>query len=319
MLALDDARVAEADRDRTARGVPRRSRRSPARAAAQLRQQLEIQSAAVDERRSGLATRLTEFEARLAARPDEEARARARRAQLEHKRDTIDALAGRLGERAAEAERLADRLRRRRQEQSEAARAAGAKLDGLRAERATAEQAARRDCASGSSRLEIEEAEIRLRLEQAVENVRREFDCEPDVAVAAPVPEVADGAIALRRARELERELRLMGPINPLALSEYEALVERHEFLQQQLDDVRNTRRELARVIKAVDEEIVNVFESAFADVARHFSELFAMLFPGGSGRVVLTDPNDLLNTGIEMEARPVGQDRAPALVALRW
>ena len=99
-----------------------------------------------------------------------------------------------------------------------------------------------------------------------------------------------------------------MGPINPLALSEYEALVERHEFLQQQLDDVRNTRRELARVIKAVDEEIVNVFDSAFADVARHFSELFAMLFPGGSGRVVLTDPHDLLNTGIEMEARPSGK-----------
>ena len=138
--------------------------------------------------------------------------------------------------------------------------------------------------------------------------MRREFDCEPDAAIAAPMPEVADGTTLSARARELERELRLMGPINPLALSEYEALVERHEFLQQQLDDVRNTRRELARVIKAVDEEIVNVFESAFADVARHFSELFAMLFPGGSGRVVLTDPHDLLNTGIEMEARPSGK-----------
>ena len=61
-------------------------------------------------------------------------------------------------------------------------------------------------------------------------------------------------------------------------------------------------------MIKSVDEEIVNVFEAAFADVARHFSELFAMLFPGGSGRVVLTDPHDLLNTGIEMEARPSGK-----------
>ncbi len=306
VLALDDARAAEAAA--TGRLASCRAEVEAARArAAQLRQQLEIQRAAVDERRSGLTARLTEFEARLAARPDEEARARARRAQLEHKRDTIDALAGRLGERAAEAERLADRLRRRRQEQSEAARAAGAKLDGLRAERATAEQALA-ESRERLSRLEIEEAEIRLRLEQAVENVRREFDCEPDVAVAAPVPEVADGASLSARARELERELRLMGPINPLALSEYEALVERHEFLQQQLDDVRNTRRELARVIKAVDEEIVSVFESAFADVARHFSELFSMLFPGGSGRVVLTDPNDLLNTGIEMEARPSGK-----------
>ncbi len=100
-----------------------------------------------------------------------------------------------------------------------------------------------------------------------------------------------DGASLPARARELERELRLMGPINPLALSEYDALLERHEFLQQQLDDVKNTRRELTRVIKTVDEEIVRVFEIAFTDVARNFSELFTMLFPGGSGRLVLTNP----------------------------
>src|SRR4029078_2763349 len=92
------------------------------------------------------------------------------------------------------------------------------------------------------------------------------------------------------------------------ALTEYEALLERHEFLQQQLDDVRNTRRELARVIKSVDEEIVRVFDAAFTDVSRNFSELFSMLFPGGSGRLVLTQPDDLLNTGIEMEARPSGK-----------
>ena len=210
-------------------------------------------------------------------------------------------------DRAAPAERLADRLRRRRQEQSEAARAAGHKLDGLRAERVAAEQQLA-ELRERVGRLEIEEAEIRLRLEQAIENVRREFDCEPEVAIAAPVPDVAEGTTLSARARELERELRLMGPINPLALSEYEALVERHEFLQQQLDDVRNTRRELGRVIRAVDEEIVNVFESAFTDVARHFSELFSMLFPGGSGRVVLTDPHDMLNTGIEVDARPSGK-----------
>jgi chromosome segregation protein len=129
----------------------------------------------------------------LAARPDEEARARARRGQLEEKRDMVDALAARLVDRGAEAESLADRLRRRRQEQSEAARAAGRKLDGLREERTAAEQKLA-ELRERVSRLEIEEAEIRLRLEQAVENVRREFDCEPDVAIAAPIPEVPDGA-----------------------------------------------------------------------------------------------------------------------------
>ena len=177
----------------------------------------------------------------------------------------------------------------------------------MRAERAGAERKLT-DLRERAGKLEVEEAEIRLRLEQAVEQVRRDFDCEPDVAIAAPVPEVPEGITLPGRARELERELRLMGPVNPLALSEYEALLERHEFLQKQLDDVRNTRRELARVIKSVDEEIVRVFDSAFTDVARNFSELFSMLFPGGSGRLVLTQPEDLLNTGIEMEARPSGK-----------
>jgi chromosome segregation protein len=138
--------------------------------------------------------------------------------------------------------------------------------------------------------------------------VRNDFDCEPELAIAAPAPEVTGGSLS-QRARELDRELRLLGPINPLALEEYDALQERHEFLQQQLDDVKGTRKELARVIRAVDQEIVTLFQTAFADVAEHFTALFATLFPGGSGRVFLTDPDDPLNTGIEMEARPSGKN----------
>jgi chromosome segregation protein len=274
---------------------------------ARLRHDYEVRGAAVEERRAVLAQRLEEVEARLAARPDEEARARARRSELEQRRAVAGEIAARCSARSLEIDVLAERLRRRRQEQSDAAREAGRRLDGLRTQRTDAEKQLS-ELRERVNRLEIEEAEIRLRLEQAVERIRHEFDCEPDVAIAAEAPEIAEGATLSARARELERELRLMGPVNPLALAEYEALVERHEFLQQQLDDVKNTRRELTRVIKAVDEEIVTVFETAFADVARHFSELFAMLFPGGSGRLVLTEPHDMLNTGIEMEARPSGK-----------
>jgi chromosome segregation protein len=274
---------------------------------AALRRDFDVRGAAVEERRAVLGARLGEIEARLAARPDEEAKARARRGQLDARRGAIAEIAGRLHARSGEIEALAERLRTRRREQSEAARDAGRRLDGLRGERAEAEKQLA-ELRERASRLEVEEAEIRLRLEQAVDNVRREHDCEPDVAVAAPPPDVPDGASLPARARELERELRLMGPINPLALSEYEALLERHEFLQQQLDDVKNTRRELTRVIRTVNDEIVRVFDIAFADVARAFGELFSMLFPGGSGRLVLTDPDDLLNTGIEMEARPSGK-----------
>jgi chromosome segregation protein len=94
-----------------------------------------------------------------------------------------------------------------------------------------------------------------------------------------------------------------------LALQEHDALAERHSFLQQQLDDVKESRRELLRVIRAVDREIVSVFQTAFDDVSEHFSALFATLFPGGAGRVFLTEPDDVLNTGIEIEARPSGKN----------
>jgi chromosome segregation protein len=100
-----------------------------------------------------------------------------------------------------------------------------------------------------------------------------------------------------------------MGPINPLALQEFTELQERHTFLEAQLEDVRNTRRELMRVIQAIDTEIQQVFAAAYADVSANFTQLFAMLFPGGTGRLVLTNPDDLLNTGIEVEAKPSGKN----------
>jgi len=107
----------------------------------------------------------------------------------------------------------------------------------------------------------------------------------------------------------LEREVRLLGPINPLALEEHTALEERHAFLGSQLDDVRAGRRELAKVMRAIDAEIVEVFQAAYADVADNFETLFATLFPGGKGRLRLTEPDHLLETGIDIDARPSGKN----------
>jgi chromosome segregation protein len=129
------------------------------------------------------------------------------------------------------------------------------------------------------------------------------------VAIAAELPELIEGMTPTARARELERELRLMGPINPLALEEFDALQERHTFLQEQLDDVKGSRRDLSKVIKAIDNEIVEVFVGAFADVSQNFEQLFQTLFPGGTGRLRLTDPDNLLDTGIEVEAKPSGKN----------
>ncbi|MEY2710827.1 MAG: chromosome partition protein, partial [Actinomycetota bacterium] len=154
----------------------------------------------------------------------------------------------------------------------------------------------------------LEETEVRMRLEAAVETLRRELEVEPETAEAAPMPEVPEGTTHADRARALERDIRLMGPINPLALQEFTELQQRHEFLEEQLADVRNTRRELAQVIAAIDQEIQSVFAAAFADVSHNFVELFSLLFPGGTGKLALTNPDDLLNTGIEIEATPPGK-----------
>jgi len=160
-----------------------------------------------------------------------------------------------------------------------------------------------------SRRNEVDEAEVKLRLEGTVEMLRRDLDVEPEVAEVAEMPELPEGISAPARVRDLERELRLMGPINPLALQEFTELQERHTFLEAQLEDVRNTRRELTRVIAAIDNEIQQVFAAAYADVSTNFTQLFGLLFPGGSGRLVLTNPDDLLDTGIEVEAKPGGKN----------
>jgi chromosome segregation protein len=182
------------------------------------------------------------------------------------------------------------------------------RLDLLRRERAAAERRLT-EMRERLQRCEVDEAECKVRVETLVEAVRRELDCEPADAVAAPCPETPAGTSPASRVRELERELRLMGPINPLALEEFEALSERHTFLEGQLEDVKTSRRELAKVIRAIDAEIVDVFAAAWADVSENFEKLFSTLFPGGSGRLRLTDPDHLLETGIEVEARPSGKN----------
>ena len=187
-------------------------------------------------------------------------------------------------------------------------RAASERLEALRHQRSDATRGLE-EVRERSRRAELEEAEARMRLEAAVETLRREQDCEPETAMAAECPELPAGTSPPNRVRELERELRLMGPINPLALEEYEQLQERHTFLEGQLEDIKSSRRELAKVIKAVDREIVDVFAAAYADVADNFVKLFETLFPGGSGRLTLTEPDSLLDTGIEVEARPVGKN----------
>jgi len=126
--------------------------------------------------------------------------------------------------------------------------------------------------------------------------------------VVAPPPMPYDRASQERRAQRAEKDLSLLGKVNPLALEEFAALEERYRFLSTQLEDLKNTRRDLLTVVREVDDKILEVFTIAYTDVAREFEIVFATLFPGGDGRLVLTDPDDMLTTGIEVEARPPGK-----------
>jgi len=272
------------------------------------RRDLEVRSAGHREREEFLRRRIAETEARLDADIEARSSAEQRRLDLERSVVAVERLSGWVSTRLAEIEEIHAELSERRRRQSDEVREMTSKLDEVRRARVEAEQSleASRERAH---RADLDEAEARLRLETAVETLRRDLDVEPEAAEAAPLPELPEGATAAGRVRELERELRLLGPINPLALEEFNELNQRHQFLEEQLEDVRSTRRDLNRVIAAIDGEIQTVFASAFADVSANFTQLFASLFPGGSGALKLTAPDDLLATGIEVEAKPGGKN----------
>jgi chromosome segregation protein len=179
---------------------------------------------------------------------------------------------------------------------------------------------------------EVARAEQRLRIEQLEAKAAEDYGLDLETLIAeygpdVPVPPTAadlaaaesagkpepepvpfDRAVQEKRAAKAERELALLGKVNPLALEEFAALEERFKFLSDQLEDLKKTRRDLLTVVKDVDDRILEVFASAYQDTAREFEEVFRVLFPGGEGRLVLTDPEDMLTTGVEVEARPPGK-----------
>ncbi|MEU4409519.1 chromosome segregation protein SMC [Streptosporangium sp. NPDC023963] len=166
---------------------------------------------------------------------------------------------------------------------------------------------------------EVARTEQRLRLEQLEGRAVEEYGVEADTLIAEygpgePIP-TADGDPVpydrdeqLKRARAADRQMAQLGKVNPLALEEFAALEERHSFLTSQLEDLKKTRRDLLLVVKEVDDRVEQVFGAAFADVAREFETIFTRVFPGGEGRLLLTDPENMLTTGVEVEARPPGK-----------
>ncbi len=174
---------------------------------------------------------------------------------------------------------------------------------------------------------EMARAQQRMRIEQLEERALEELGLDPaalasDYGPQQPVPftgEVPEGEEPpepvpfvrdeqQKRLRAAERALSMLGRVNPLALEEFSAMEERHKFLTEQLEDLRKTRKDLLDIVKEVDARVEQVFTEAWEDVRVAFDHVFKRLFPGGEGKLILTDPSDMLATGVEVEARPPGK-----------
>ncbi|SNS29907.1 chromosome segregation protein SMC [Rhodococcoides kyotonense] len=275
---------------------------------------------------------------RRAARAEREARARAERemASRRHAAAVAEAVAS-AGERVAE--RLAivvAEAASRRDELAEQRATTTAELERVK-EQVRALQAQLASITDAVHRDEVARAQAALRIEQLEATILEQHgiglddliaEYGPDVAlpptelemteyeaakergeqVVAPAPMPFDRATQEKRAKRAERDLATLGKVNPLALEEFAALEERYNFLSTQLEDVKSARKDLLEVVADVDDRILQLFTEAWFDVEREFTQVFAKLFPGGDGRLILTEPNDMLTTGIEVEARPPGK-----------
>ncbi|MEU5508396.1 chromosome segregation protein SMC [Streptomyces fungicidicus] len=301
--------------------------------ARQTEMEARLQARTHEERVKGLAGRAESLD--RAARTEREARARAeqRRARLRHEAEVAAAVASGARQllahvevslaRAGEERTAAEAAKARREQELARARTEGrdlkADLDKL---------------TDSVHRGEVLGAEKRLRMEQLETKALEELGVEPAVLVSEygphqPVPPSppAEGeelpedpehprnrprpfvrAEQEKRLKAAERAYQQLGKVNPLALEEFAALEERHQFLGEQLEDLKKTRADLLQVVKEVDERVEQVFTEAYRDTAREFEGVFSRLFPGGEGRLVLTDPDDMLTTGVDVEARPPGK-----------
>ncbi|MYQ64449.1 MULTISPECIES: AAA family ATPase, partial [unclassified Streptomyces] len=301
--------------------------------ARQTEMEARLQVRTHEERVRGLAGRADQLDRAARAERDARARAEQRRARLRHEAAVAGAVASGARQLLAHVEVSLARADRERS----AAEAARSARDG----ELSAARTAGRDLKAELDKLtdsvhrgEVLGAEKRMRIEQLETKALEELGVEPAGLVSeygphqpvAPSPP-ADGeelpedpghprnlprpfvrAEQEKRLRSAERAYQQLGKVNPLALEEFAALEERHQFLSEQLEDLKKTRADLLQVVREVDERVEQVFTEAYRDTAREFEGVFGRLFPGGEGRLILTDPENMLTTGVDVEARPPGK-----------
>jgi chromosome segregation protein len=334
-----ETRLRNAEENRTeldAKPVDRERMVAAAEAARATEVEARLSVRTAEERANAVRGRADSLRRAAAAERESRVRAQRARAAREHAaavaavvsasgRTLAERLAGVVGV----ASHTRDQLAAERQHRAVAMTAAREEVDSLKNRIATLTDSLHRD--------EVAKAQAAMRIEQLEQTVLDQFgmaaadlvaEYGPQVTlpptelemseyeqarergeqVTAPAPMPFDRPTQERRAKRAERELAELGRVNPLALEEFAALEERYNFLSTQLEDVKAARKDLLDVVDEVDARILQVFAEAYADVEREFTQVFSSLFPGGEGRLLLTDPSDMLTTGVEVEARPPGK-----------
>ena len=301
--AAREAREAENEARLSLRALEEQSRRAPSRA-----RSLRQAAAAEREERARYARREAARKTELATASDVEAAARV----------ALEAAERALAQAAAERDRLSERRSQVSQEVSDARRA----LDRLSAELSEATASAHQgQIAAEQTRLRVEDLQRRALEELSLEpeQLLAEFGPETLVPMLPLDPDQVEKAAAAepsayvraeqeRALAKAQKDLEKLGRVNPLALEEHEALASRHKFLVDQVQDLKASKADLLRIVQDVDRLVEEAFASAFAETREQFEHVFGVLFPGGQGDLVLTDPDDMLTTGIEIEARPAGK-----------
>ncbi|MDN3025130.1 chromosome segregation protein SMC [Streptomyces sp. S.PB5] len=301
--------------------------------ARQTEMEARLQVRTHEERVKGLAGRADSLDRAARAERDARARAEQRRARLRHEAAVAEAVASGARQllahvevsltRAEQERTAADAAKARREQELTAARTAGrdlkAELDKL------TDSVHRGEVLGAEKRMRIEQLETKALEELGVEPAGLVDEYGPHQLVPPSPPaegeELPDDpehprnqpkpfhrAEQEKRLKAAERAYQQLGKVNPLALEEFAALEERHKFLSEQLEDLKKTRADLLQVVKEVDERVEQVFTEAYRDTAREFEGVFSRLFPGGEGRLILTDPDNMLTTGVDVEARPPGK-----------
>ena len=301
--AAREAREAENEARLSLRTLEEQSRRAAARA-----RSLRQAAAAEREERARYARREAARQMELATASDVESAARI----------ALEAAERALSRAAAERDRLSERRSQVSQEVSDARRA----LDRLSAELSEATASAHQgQIAAEQTRLRVEDLQRRALEELSLEpeQLLAEFGPQTLVPMLPLDPDDVEKAAAAepseyvraeqeRALAKAQKDLEKLGRVNPLALEEHEALASRHKFLVDQVQDLKQSKADLLRIVTDVDRLVEEAFASAFAATRQQFEHVFGVLFPGGAGDLVLTDPEDMLATGIEIEARPAGK-----------